>query len=488
MTAEIPARRSVAKNALHLVLGQAVSTGLSVIVTALLARVLGAHDFGIFYLATAVTTFTYVFVDWGQSQYIAREVAGHNADANPLLGSSIVFRTGAMVIATLVSVLLTRLLGYDARTQAVIALMIVTFLPRSWGQAVGIVFRGLERMDYEALGNALTGILSAALLIPVLLLGGGLRATVLAQGAAGALALIGYAILYRRVCSGRLRVRLAIVKTLLVEGTALVSLGIFIVAHSYLDAIVLSKLAPATSVGWYAAGNRFIGTLLIPASVLGSALYPRFCRLFNQDIGEYGRTLRSSLRPVLWLGAFVVVGTWLFADLAVSIVYGRTGYAPAVVILKAAAPGLMLTFVNMILGGAMLAAHRHKPLAILKLVSLAVAAILDLLLVPFCESHWGNGGLGISLSSSVSELFMLVPLAILTPAVDGSAVSQMVRAGVAATGSVLAATAFEHFAGPWHILAGLLVFALLSVLLGLVGSSDFNLLRDAVRSRQRAQP
>src|SRR5437899_11533970 len=68
-------RGAVARNAFHLVLGQAVTTALAIVLSAALGRSLGAADFGLYFLASAGSTFAYVVVDWGQQFYVIRYVA-----------------------------------------------------------------------------------------------------------------------------------------------------------------------------------------------------------------------------------------------------------------------------------------------------------------------------------------------------------------------------------------------------------------------------
>lgn len=492
VTAEVPQPAapaqagSIAKNAGYLVLGQAVSTGLGILVTALLARILGASDFGVFYLASTITAFAYVFVEWGQSTYLAREVARRRTEIGVLLGSSLAFRTTTAFFVMAATEVVVRILGYDTRTRIVVALMILTYLPRSWGLTFGVVFRGVERMEFDALGSAATGILSAAVLSPILLLGGHLHAAVWAQGLAATLSLVAYASLYRKLGAAKLRVTFATCKELFFEGMSFVSITLFVYAHSYIDAILLSRMAPENAVGWYAAANRFVGTLLIPATIMGSALYPRLSRLFVEEPEQFGPTLRAALRPLLWLGGFVLAGTWLLGDLAVSIVFGRAHYEPAIIILKLAAPGLLFTFLNMVLGGALIAARRQKPLANAKFGALAVAVVLDAVLIPFFQKRFGNGGIGVALSLTLSEFAMMLAIIKLSPKglVGGKMMLQMIFAVGAATAGLLVSMALAKVF-VLHAVVGLLVFCALSFALGLVSRKDLDFIVDAIQSKRR---
>ena len=487
--ASVAAPTTVARNALYLVLGQIVTTALGVLVSALLGRTLGPADFGLFYLVSTMTSFAFTFIEWGQSSYVIRQIAQRHAEAGRLLGGTVAFRAGSAVVVGAGAVLVTWLLGYDQRTSALLALMVAATLPLSCALASGFVFRSFERMDLDAIANILAGLLSAGVLIPVMLLGGGLFPVVLAEGVAGVFALLSCFVLLRRLPVGRITASVQTLREILVGGASLFSLQLAVVAQPYFDAIFLSKLAPAAAIGWYAAAARFLGTLLIPANVIGASLYPRLSQLFVYRPAEYTRVFRAGLRPLLWLGVLAAVGTWLFADIAISLVFGVRGYTPAISILKLFALLLPLLFVNTFVGSALIAAHKQRPLAVAKVASVAVGVALDLILIPVCQTRLGNGGLGVVLALVGNELSMLATGLWLLPRglIDWRTLGDVVRGLVAAGGTGLVGAALAAASPLLRVPADLLTFGLLSLLTGLVSKADLAMLRDALRSRRGAQ-
>src|SRR5262249_27240533 len=104
----------VARNMLSLVFSQFVTTPVSIVVNAVLARSLGAADFGIIYFANTALLVAFLFVEWG-SQFLAGEVACKRPQAGELFGAAVVQR---LVFASTVLLLIppaSALLGYDAR-------------------------------------------------------------------------------------------------------------------------------------------------------------------------------------------------------------------------------------------------------------------------------------------------------------------------------------------------------------------------------------
>jgi Na+-driven multidrug efflux pump len=68
----------------------------------------------------------------------------------------------------------------------------------------------------------------------------------------------------------------------------------------------------------------------------------------------------------------------------------------------------LLLYFSMMLGTALAAAGRQRPWAVSQFMCVVVSAALDPLLVPWIQSRSGNGGLGICVSTVLSEALMVV--------------------------------------------------------------------------------
>src|SRR5580693_2120074 len=129
-TAEIalsPGARIV-RSVFHLSLGQVATTAMTILYTAVVARTLGASDFGLLYILTSFATFAYVFVDWGHGPYIIREIARRPERAGDLVGSVLVVRAVTAILVCGVAVGVTWLLGYEPRTQMLTGAIIIAWI------------------------------------------------------------------------------------------------------------------------------------------------------------------------------------------------------------------------------------------------------------------------------------------------------------------------------------------------------------------------
>ncbi len=482
-----PARAGVARNASHLVLGQIGTTAMAIALSAALGRYLGASDFGLFFLATSTAAFASVLVEWGQPAYVVREVAREPARAGELLGTALGLRLLGGAIVTVATVAVLRALGYDARTLRFTAALMVATLPFFLAQAYAMVFRGRERMDREAMVSVLNKALTLAATFAALTLGLGLSGVVGALGLAGLVALVFASVLLRRMGGSAARATAGAARELVVGGTPLVAMSLAIAVQGSIDAVVLSKLAPADAVGWYGAARNVIGTLVAPAAIIGTAAYPRLSRAVLEPASLAGE-FQSALRPLLALGALGAVGTWLFADVAISVVYGLGSFGPAVVILQVFAPGMLLLFIDMLLSTVILALGRSKALAAAKVLNVATCTALNMVLIPWCQARFGNGGIGVVLAFGASELIMFGASLWILPrgTVPRGSFADVARALAAGGGTLLLMLLVPRLPPLVAVPLAILVFGMLGGLLGLLRREDLELVRALLKRRTGA--
>src|SRR6266446_1825947 len=214
-----PARAGglVARNMLALVFSQFVTTPVSIVVNAVLARSLGAADFGVIYFANTVLLVAFLFVEWG-SQFLAGEVARNRSEAGKLFGAAAVQRLAFSAIVLLLIPTASSLLGYDDRVQTVLLLCAARMAVGTIGTLCSAMFRGFEKLSWHARTAVFGNVLEAAILIPTLLLGGRLQAALLAQLAAAIVTTSVQMGLLMRLHIGRPRFELRALASLLKGG------------------------------------------------------------------------------------------------------------------------------------------------------------------------------------------------------------------------------------------------------------------------------
>ncbi len=476
---------AIARSAFHLVIGQVATTALAIAFSAAIGRRLGAADFGVYFLVTTMTTFAWVVVEWGQGQLLIREVARRPGAADALLGAGIALRLAGAVPVSILAVLVGWLLGYDRRILGLLALSMATALPFFLSQAYATVFRARERMDLDAQVSVLYKALTFAFALVALFSGGGVAGIILAQGAAGVAALWIAARRARALGISRVAATAENSRFLLREGMPILAISLAVTVQPYLDAVVLSRLLPAAPIGWYGAARNVMGTLVAPATILGAAAYPRLSRAAS-DIPDLRIELRTAMRPLLGLGALGAVGTYLFADVAVGLIYGQRGFAPAAPILQVFAPALFLVCIDVLFQSAVMAVGRSNALAAAKAVNVVVCTGIALALVPWAQARYGNGGLGLVAAFGASEVMMFAAALWIMPrgSVDVAFVGDVARSIAAGGITLLLFRVLPPLPPVVGIPACIAAFSLAAVGLGLIRRDEARAISGALTRRR----
>jgi O-antigen/teichoic acid export membrane protein len=476
----------MAKNVFYLAMGQVGMTALAIIFSATLARALGPSQFGLYFLVSSITIFSYTLVEWGQPYLLLGEVARDSNRIGELLGSALALRVLAAPIVLVPLLIITSLIGHNTSIELILAVFFVANLPTSLAQGFGTAFRGLERMDQDALVSVLNSAVRLALVVAALALAGGLMAVALCQFTAGLASLLAALQLYRRLPGPPLALTHEVARRLWRGGAIISTLAVVQAAQPYFDVLILSKLAPPDVVGWFGAARNILGTLLAPATILATAAFPQLTRAAQVPVG-FGSELRDALRPIMLAGALGAAGTYLFAETVVEIIYG-TYYAPAISILRLFAPALFLLFVDVLLGPALIAANKAKELVTIKVASVVISTVLDVVLIPLFQSRYNNGGMGVVLAFALSELVMFFGMVAIIPrgAFLLETIVEATKAIGAGAATVLVLKSVPGLANAAGIPVALVVFFAVAFVLGLVRSSDLALLNIMTRWRRAA--
>jgi hypothetical protein len=186
------------------------------------------------------------------------------------------------------------------------------------------------------------------------------------------------------------------------------------------------------------------------------------------------------------VGVLGGVGTYLFAHVAVGVVYGAEKFGPSVTILRAFTPGMVLVFIDMMFGTAILAAGRSVQLAVAKILSVIATTALEAFLIPLFQARWGNGGIAVMLSFGGGELLMVAAAIGLMPpgTLDWTIGLDLARALIAGAATLLVMGRFGYLNPFIGVPLCVVLFVLLSIAVGLVKGSDLKSLAALFRRKE----
>jgi O-antigen/teichoic acid export membrane protein len=398
--------RLVARNALYLTAGQALTVPLSVLINAVTARYLGSTEFGYIYLATTMCGFGLLAVEWGQQGALPALIARDRTIAAKLLGTSVTWRLGVAVIVWAVLTVAAMVLGYTKDFYWALGLSLGMLTLNSVAAGYKDTIRGFERTDIPAIMHVVQQLMAVALVIPVLVLGGRMRGVLGAQMVVSAITILLLWRALRTLGVQKLSFTKTMLSPLLRAGTPFVFVDLVMLLQPNIDAIFLSKLAPPEVMGWFGVSRRLVGLLLFPASALIGALYPTLCRLYATDHAGYARVARGALYGVSILAVPVALSCGLYPDVGVAF-FSKASFAPSANNLRILSLFLFLVYFTMPLGTAILAAGKQRAWSIVQSLCVVVSLVLDPLLIPVFQRRFGNGGMGPSLVAVIGEVIVV---------------------------------------------------------------------------------
>jgi O-antigen/teichoic acid export membrane protein len=409
-----PPSAPVLGNAIWLIAAQVLGAPLSVLTNAVAGRYLGPAEFGILYLATTYAAFALLFVEWGQFATLTGKIATHRSRAGELLGSAMVWRLAAALVAAAAVLALCAVAGYGGFFLLIMALMMTAAGLGSVAAAAQDAVRGFERTDFAALSYLGAQLLMATVSIAVLWLGYGLRGLLLGQILCAAIGVAFVLCMLPRLKIPRLSWRADTVRELFRDGRPFLIFVLIVQLQPVVDGAMLSRFATADAIGWYAASRKLLGILIFPAAAVGSALYPTLVRQFTGHAGDLRATVQGALRALSLVVFPLAIGCALFPQLGVMI-FNVQRFAPAEQNVRVLALWLFLLYFSIPLSQCINATGRQGRWAAVQFGCVIISAVADPPLIGWFQMRAGNGGLGVCVASVISEILMVAGAVMLVP-------------------------------------------------------------------------
>ncbi|QWV95950.1 flippase [Geomonas nitrogeniifigens] len=390
---------SIVKNSFFSTLSLALKVGTHAVLSIVLARVLGANEFGRFVFATTFTGIFLLIVDYSFNLQVVRQVANSPAETPEIVQRMLSAKLLLSFACTLI-ILLTLLVSHSSETDTVILVLWLGVLCFSFGQFLNNVFKGVNKFELETYPMLLLN--SALFLIVVLLLMLGHDLVLIASGYTVArIFYLGISYRCYRRHFGGLRFHLELgqgLKTLY----ELLPFGIYsILAVIYLqiDTIMLSYMQNDSQVGHYQAAMRIALATTLLSEIILSSFFPLVAKAIHSDPAEFrARTLLLN-KYLLVIGAFLGATLAIFSDSIIDVLYGG-GYAPSALLLRLLAVVVFLRFAGAGFGMIINISRNQRWCTI----GVSISAVMNIILN--CYAIPRHGAVGAAVVSIVTHLVL----------------------------------------------------------------------------------
>lgn len=328
---------------------RAVGLAAGVVAGIVVARYLGPEQLGLLAFAQAVFGLAVPVTDLGLQPILIRDFSVRH-DWRETLATAVTRQTamGAAVTAVAgAAVLWTR----GISTDIVLLVVAVTPIPllgvlsttfRTYHEAVGRTRRIVTTALTATLTSAVSKVLLVVLGAPLWTIGAAitLDALILFMGHLRGIPA------RRSLRSLRQRADREVARRLLKESWPLLLAGVGVTIFMKVDVVMLGILRGDQEAGIYSAAARLSETWYFLPTAAMAALRPILSRLYaDGEHTAYTRVLRQFMVTAALVGYLLVGGTWLAADLIVSILYGPD-FAASSAVLRVHVAVLPLVFIS----------------------------------------------------------------------------------------------------------------------------------------------
>ncbi len=367
----------------------------------LMARGLGAFEFGQFATASAFVGLFRILPDFGMSYASTLEIARERSLAARLTGNLLGFQA-ALSALTLALCLGLAFRLYDGPLRVATAVLCVDLLLKAVKSTLRWLLKGFERFEIESLSLLFE---RGALLLcgaSSLWLGGGLYGIVLVFVGVRLVDTFGLlAFVHARVLRLRPARDLALWRELWVKGLPFAYAGAMVTAFFQVDQVMLERWRGAAETGWYKAPVLVLEGLALVPRVFSFALIPTMAALWTQAPATVGALYRRGLKYLLLVGlpiaAFGALAASPFLELLFGAAYAESGAAGRILI-----PVCAFMFLSNFVETTLACIRRWRVIVLTSTVAMLLIVGLNWVWIP----RWGY--LGAAWATLVTEGFYFV--------------------------------------------------------------------------------
>lgn len=374
---------SAAKNTVLMTTASVGQKIISFVYFSLIARFVGVEGTGSYFVALSFTTIFAVGVDLGLSNVLVREVAKVKDRAEKYLGTILASKIVFAICTYVLAIVVAHLMGYDEYVLIMIYLSGITMVFDSIHLSLYGVLRAYGNLRYEAIGiiasQAITLLLGSTFIFfnfPIYFL-------ILAFTIPSFLnaCYVGYILTKVYHVSILPSYDAALFRLLAKMAFPFALAGIFTRVYSYIDSILLLKIAGNVAAGWYSVPVKITSAFQFVPLAFVAALYPKFSEYHETNKEQFSRLFYAAVKYLLVLALPISVGIGVLSRDVILTVY-TDAYANSILPLQILIASMVFSFMTFLIGAVLNATNRQGIHTGIMATVMVVNIIANIILIP----------------------------------------------------------------------------------------------------------
>jgi len=465
---------------------QLITWSITLLWTLIVPRHLGAAGWGLLVTGSSIGGLLIVLMGSGTGNYLVRQFVRDPLQAPSLLGTSMVTRATLLIPGAAVLALYLKIAAFSGQASLIIVIGAAVAVFALLQEPFDSVFQAVERMEYLAAGDVADKVLQSTLAIGLVLLGFGVTPVAVSALCVAAFVFVLKGAWARKFYRPELRTSLPKARRLARESLPYWTMSLFLTFYVWIDAAMLSVMAPARVVGWYGVPTRLFGTFQFAGNMLATLWLPRLIRAHEQRGDGFKQLAGIPLGQALLLSLPLAAGGAVVAGPLIRTLFGPdfAGAVPAMAILALC---LIPLYLNIMAYTVLVAQGRQIVWTKIILGASILNPLLNLAAIHFFQTRYGNGATGAALSLLATEvLISAVSLRVATRGILGRQnVSQVLRCLLATAIMAVCVSMARSLGLVPQGITGVVVFGVLAVILRVPSEEDMATARAIIRRRRR---
>lgn len=393
--------RSIFANTSYRLLADVASKAASLVFFVVMARQLGASQFGVFTFALAFALLTTTLANFGQDTILTREVARDHSRLGSYFANTIAVKLVLATSTLTIAIGVAAVVGIDREALAAVLLLGPAVTLELLMATCFASYQAFERLEFLPVALISQRFVTAGVGIAALLRGAGVVAVsaIYLFGAALGFALALWFLL--KITRPGFRVEPRRWLPLMRASVAIGVAGVFAVVLFRIDTTMLAAFKPKEVVGDYGAAYRLLEATLFVAWSVGAAVYPVFSRLTLTTDPPVGFVFQRSLKLSIALTLPLAAGALVLAEPVIRLLYGSS-YEGAASALRLLTPAIALYPICYLTGYLLVSQDLQRVLTwVYGLVALE-NVLANFVLIPWLSLN------GAALGTSISQLLVAV--------------------------------------------------------------------------------
>jgi PST family polysaccharide transporter len=478
----------VVRNILALLVNQLGTWTITLVLTFVVPPYLGVKLYGAYAFVAAYTSFFALAMSLGTGTYLTWRIAREPAEAARLTVNTLALQIPLGLLSIVVCLAVLPVLSPDPLLSHLAAVMIVSTVLGALYATCASALGGLQNMRVPAMISLAYLALSAAMTVACVVLHQSVIVIAFAS-LFGPVVGTGAILLYtQRTIHLRLRINPRLWPVIVKGGMPFFTWSAVLMFYAQIDVPMLEIMAGNSAVAWYSVALRVVSIPVFVPTIIVTAIMPALSKERSVDSQNFRELASRSIRTIAAVNIPACVGTILLAPSLLRLLHYPTSFFQAIPLIQILAVNLPLVAIDMVLGTVLVGLGKQKAWTAVGVIAAVVNPIANLWAIPATQHIYGNGAIGASLTTVLTELVMLFGGLCLCPRsiFTGWDLFYIIRCLAAAAVMLPAVWALSHVPGIGIIPAvayGVVIYAFAAYTLQVVRNDDLKGVLGAVLGR-----